>query len=362
MRGGVIVGIHRQLDGQDSDEVSYSIVVPDPGGGSERVTVQVASRHALRLRLGLPVPIRTDGKKAVLDWAALCARWGVDPGDVVQRAQRKDRPDGIVDRAVDLRTERRLAKRPRTTGTITGLRRVTILGMASSNWDIDLLLADGTSARSPKDSVPVYAKWIAAPGSVVPVAVDPAQADKAAIDWVAAAARSRHLGGARRRATAGQRGRGRQRPRIGCRAPVGLGRRTHGLGVLPPARSDPTLESWVAMVRSGHMKPKAFHQAVADWESAGMCTPRRPRPPAGPSSRGPRSAELVERRRHRSVQAPGGGRGAHAPPEQVLAVHRQHRCHRRQLHQVLRAEGVGLARGEHEVRRQAATAARSISG
>jgi hypothetical protein len=199
----------------------------------------VASRHAHRLRLGLPVPVRSDGKKAVLDWAALCARWGVDPSDVVQRTQRKDRPDGIVDRAVDVRTERRLAKRPRTTGTITDLRRVTILGMASSNWDIDLQLADGTRARSPKDSVRVYAKWVAAPGSVVPVAVDPAQPDKAAIDWVAAASAS---------ATSVE------------------------LDDVPP-RSDPTLESWTAMVRSGHMKPTAFHKAVADWESAGMCTP-----------------------------------------------------------------------------------------
>ncbi len=40
-----------------------------------------------------------------------------------------------------------------------------------------------------------------------------------------------------------------------------------------PPRSDPTLESWVGMVRSGHLKPKEFLAAVADWESAGMCTP-----------------------------------------------------------------------------------------
>lgn len=272
VRGGVIVGIHRQLDGQDSDEVSYSIVVPDPGGGLERVTVEVASRHAHRLRLGLPVPVRTDGKKGVLDWSALCARWGVDPGDVVQRTQRKDRPDGIVDRAVDMRTERRLAKRPRTTGTITGLRRVTILGMASSNWDIDLRLADGTSARSPKDSVPVYAKWIAAPGSVVPVAVDPAQPDKAAIDWVAASAAATPAelddvpppGSVAEADSATASAAEPPSAVAGASIPPAASR---------PPRSDPTIESWVAMVRSGHMKPKDFHQAVADWESAGMCTP-----------------------------------------------------------------------------------------
>lgn len=273
VRGGVIVGIHRQLDGQDSDEVAYSIVVPDPGGGSERVTVQVASRHAHRLRLGLPVPVRTDGKKAVLDWAALCDRWGVDPGDVVQRTQRKDRPDGIVDRAVDMRTERRLAKQPRTTGTITGLQRVTILGMASSNWDIDLQLADGTRARSPKDSVPVYAKWVAAPGSVVPVAVDPAQADKAAIDWVAAASAAATSAELDDVPPPGSVAEADSAPAAATEPPSASAAAPATSGSSRPPRSDPTIESWVAMVRAGHMKPKAFHQAVADWESAGMCTP-----------------------------------------------------------------------------------------
>ncbi|MEZ5176969.1 MAG: hypothetical protein R2746_01445 [Acidimicrobiales bacterium] len=101
-RGGIVVGIHRHHAGDDTEEVVYTVALP-PTAALERVAMVVGSRHAHRLRLGLPVPVRTDGSRGVLDWAALCERWGVDPSDVVQRKQRKARPDGIVDEAMDVR-------------------------------------------------------------------------------------------------------------------------------------------------------------------------------------------------------------------------------------------------------------------
>lgn len=272
-RGGIIVGIHRQLGGDDTESVVYSIALPVEGADPERVTVEVWSRHAHRLRLGLPVPVRTDGDAGVLDWPALCERWGVDPSDVVQRKQRKERPDGIADKAIDLRTSRRLAKLPRTTATIVGLDRFVLMGMPTSNWDVHLRLADGTRAKSPKDAIPVYARWVAAPGAEVPVAVDPGEPDKAAIDWIAAAT-----------ATAGAvelddvPPPGSVAEADSAPAPAPTPSAATAPAAPPaaagprPLASDPTLSSWVAMVQAGQMKPKAFQKAVADWQAAGMCT------------------------------------------------------------------------------------------
>ncbi|MBX3287663.1 MAG: DUF3592 domain-containing protein [Actinobacteria bacterium] len=272
-RGGVIVGIHRSLGGDDTESVVYSVALPVAGADPERVTVEVWSRHAHRLRLGLPVPVRTDGTAGVLDWPALCERWGVDPSDVVQRKQRKDRPDGIVDKAIDLRTSRRLAKLPRAAGTITGLDRFVLMGMRSSNWDVHLRLADGTRAKSPKDAIPVYAKWVAAPGAEVPVAVDPADPDKAAIDWIAAATAAAGVvelddvppPGSVAEADSGS------GPAVAPAASTGPAAPPASAAPRPLA-SDPTLSSWVAMVQAGQMKPRAFQKAVADWQAAGMCS------------------------------------------------------------------------------------------
>jgi hypothetical protein len=138
-----------------------------------------------RLRLGLPVIVRTDGKKdAVLDWEAMCEAWGIPHMMAAQRSLRKAPDDGIIDTALDTRVQSRLKKWPRSTAVLTGFERCTAFGMTTDNWDVHLRLSDGQMVTSGKDNVPFYAHWLAVPGAEVPVAVE---GDRAVVDWPAAA-------------------------------------------------------------------------------------------------------------------------------------------------------------------------------
>ena len=57
----------------------------------------------------------------------------------------------------------------------------------SLNFDVVLRLDDGAQAVAGNTEIPFYASWLAAPGSEVPVAVDPKDPAKAVVDWAAAA-------------------------------------------------------------------------------------------------------------------------------------------------------------------------------
>jgi hypothetical protein len=269
---GTIVGIRRRND-SGVDQYAYAIEVVTEAG-AERVAVEVGTRHRHRLRLGLPVVVRLDGKKAALDWVAMCQAWGLDPSDVTQRLHRKPPDDGVLDTALDARVQKRLERGTRTTGTITALRRVSVLGMAADNWDVDLQLADGTVATSPKDAIPAYARWYAAPGLEVPVAVDPKDPAKASIDWPAVAVAAAGSVRFDEAPPAGSAAAEVAAPAAEPTTAVTMG--GDNIDVIAANRDvaivNATLRTWVDAVNDGHMKPKLFHQSVADWESAGMCT------------------------------------------------------------------------------------------
>jgi hypothetical protein len=273
---GTIVGIRRKLE-ESTERHFYAVDVP-VDGATKRFGIEVMGRVRSRLRLGLPVIVRTDGDHAVLDLAAMCAAWQIGGGDGSQRSARKVPDEGIKDTALDMRVERHLKNWTRTSGTITAIERKQVLGMLTQNWDVHVQLADGTTTISGKDAVPEYAMWFAAPGTQVSVAVDPKNPARAAIDWPELAVRwgtvpavfeqtppegsaaadveapveattSMSFGGA---AAAG--------PTPVAGAPFHT------------ATTNATIQEWVEGVRAGYMKPKAFHSAINDWESAGMCT------------------------------------------------------------------------------------------
>jgi hypothetical protein len=178
---GVITGIRFSLD-DTTTRKEFAIALNDIDGW-RRIGVRAQPPEAHRLRLGLSVLVKVDDDRGVLDWGPMADAWGLRDGTIAQQALRKPPADGVIDTALDARVQRRLKKGTPATGTIISLRRREVLGMASMNWDIELELPDGQRTTSGGDEVPSYAQWYAAPGAVVPVALDPKNPGKASIDW-----------------------------------------------------------------------------------------------------------------------------------------------------------------------------------
>ena len=159
--------------------------------------------EAHRLRLGVPVVVKVDGDRGILDWEAMREAWGLGGqlAFLAQESMRSAPDDGIVDTARDIRVQSHLKKWTPTEATIVSLRRRTVMGMATLNWDIELQLPDGGRTLSKGDEVPSYAQWYAAPGAVVPAVVNPKDTGAASIDSGGVRARPVRPGGLRRRPT-----------------------------------------------------------------------------------------------------------------------------------------------------------------
>ena len=99
---GTLVGIEQKLD--DSTTSRFVAVAIPTANGTRTAGVQVMGgpMHALaRLRLGVEVLVRhDDGDAVVLDWPAMCARWGFT-GEPMQKRRRKAPAEGVVDKAVE---------------------------------------------------------------------------------------------------------------------------------------------------------------------------------------------------------------------------------------------------------------------
>jgi hypothetical protein len=185
---GTIVGIEQKLD--DGTTMRAVAVAVPTANGTRTAGVRVMGgpmQAFARLRLGVEVLVRhEDGDAVVLDWPAMCARWGI-AAEPIQKRRRKPPPEGITDKAVEWGQERRLKKWTPRRATITGLTRRNSPFGPTDNFDVALRLDDGTAATASNSEVPFYAGWLAAPGSEVPVCVDPKDAAKAVVDWAAAA-------------------------------------------------------------------------------------------------------------------------------------------------------------------------------
>jgi Protein of unknown function (DUF3592) len=271
---GVITGIRFSLDG-DTTRKDFAITVPQgPDAGRYGIRTQPVQAH--RLRLGMPVVLKVDRGRGVIDWSTMAAAWGLGDGPLAQESLRKPPDDGIVDTALDARVQRHLRTWTPTQATIVSLTRRSVMGMATLNWDIELQLADGRRSLSKSDEVPTYAHWYAAPGVVVPAVVDPDDPSKASIDWRALALAQFDQVGFDDDPPGGS---------IAAEVEEGLtaGRSVAGAGtpLPPPAPAHPgtpvtldtTMQGWVEMVRAGHMRVRDFEDALSDWEAAGMCNP-----------------------------------------------------------------------------------------
>jgi hypothetical protein len=193
--GATIVGIEQKLD--DGTTTRYVAVAVPTANGTRTGGVQVmhGPAHVLaRLRLGVEVLVRhSDGDAVVLDWPAMCARWGVTD-EPAQKRRRKPPAEGVTDKAVDWGDERKLKKWTPRRATITALsRRDSVMG-PTLNFDVVLRLDDGAEAVAANTEIPFYAAWLAAPGAELPVGVDPKNPAKAVVDWAAAANEPRSPG------------------------------------------------------------------------------------------------------------------------------------------------------------------------
>ena len=269
---GVITGIAFDLSG-DQTRQRYAITVD-----GSRVGVKLPyARGAHRLRLGLPVVMKLDGKRGIIDWEAMCRAWGIEGSNWRQDAERTPPRDGIVDTSLDARVQKRLRTWTPTHATIVGLEHKLMMGMPTMNWHVTLRLPDGSTSLSKADEVPAYAWWDARIGAEVPAVVDPSDPSRAAIDWPTYV-----LAGARdvgfdddppAGSIAAQVEAAWAAPAPPPATGAGTVRPSHTDAPGAPVGLDLSLQSWVDAFRGGHMKQKDFDQAVADWQAAGMCTP-----------------------------------------------------------------------------------------
>ena len=183
-----LVGIEQKLD--DSTTTRFVAVAIPTANGTRIAGVHVmhGPAHVLaRLRLGVEVLVRhDDGDAVVLDWPAMCARWGV-ADEPAQKRRRKPPENGVIDKAVSGTDQRRLKKWTPRRATIVSLNRRDSPFGPSLNFDVALRLDDGSTAVAGKTEIPFYAGWLAAPGAEIPVVVDPKDPAKAIVDWAAAA-------------------------------------------------------------------------------------------------------------------------------------------------------------------------------
>ena len=184
---GRIAGIERKLEaGEDIELFALEFTGAD---GPVLAGTRIRTQRMERLRLGMPVLLRVDDDgHAVLDWKALCARWGIGFVEPAQRPLRSAPDSGVSDTALDMRVQSHLEKWTAARATIMSFERRTVFGgVATQNWDVDLRLADGAATRASGELIPFYASWLAAPRVDVPIVFDPKDPGKASVDWPAAA-------------------------------------------------------------------------------------------------------------------------------------------------------------------------------
>jgi len=267
---GVITGIRFTLQGETTRK-EFAVTVLE--GPTRRFGVRTQPVLAHRLRLGVPVVARLEGDRGILDWDAMAVAWGLGDAVLAQDSIRKVPDEGIVDTSLDARVQKRLKKWSPTEATIVVLRRRSVLGMPTGNWDIDLQLPDGQRAVSSRDAVPSYAQWYAVPGAVVPAVVDPGDRSRASIDWPAFALAHFDTVGFDDAPPPGSIAAEIEGAAL---APPVSAMTTAGAVAPPedpgaPVTLDATLQSWVDACRSGAMRLQEVERAVADWRAAGMC-------------------------------------------------------------------------------------------
>lgn len=269
---GVITGIHFSLNNETTRK-EFAVTVLD-ASALRRFGVRTQPNEAHRLRLGMPVVAKLDGDRGILDWDAMSSAWGLEDQFLSQESLRKPPADGVVDTALDARVQRHLKKWMPMQATIVSLRRCTVMGMSTLNWDVEVRTADGRTAWSKRDEVPSYAQWDAAPGAVVPAIIDPNDPGRANIDWPAFARAQFESVGFDDDPPPGSIAAEVEAARGALDAPTVMGANVAApeADSSAPVTIDPTVRAWIDARKGGYMSQKDFDKALDDWRAAGMCT------------------------------------------------------------------------------------------
>ena len=181
---GRITGIRVRYSGDStSGSTRYEFALDVTPSAGERFTVGIRQRlqHGDRVRLGMEVPVRHDDRHraAIIDWAEMLRRWGLDSADVHEmgwKPLRNPPADGVDDTSLPK------LKGERTTAEVVDVSRFeTVFGL-SENFDI-VLRSGGRDVLARREYVPIYARHLLEPGLTLPVAID---GDRARVDWPAA--------------------------------------------------------------------------------------------------------------------------------------------------------------------------------
>jgi hypothetical protein len=175
---GSIVGIEVRYSHDDPPQRLDEYAV-ESGGTTYGVRQQLSP--ASEVRLGMTVPLRVDGKIAVIDWGDVNTyRW---------KPLATPPARGITDDSNGLGGARK--KWTAATATVLGLTtRPVMLGLGSAN---DLTVRVAISGQEPYETTIAkaepahYATHLVAVGSEIPAWVNPSRLDKVQLDWAAAA-------------------------------------------------------------------------------------------------------------------------------------------------------------------------------
>jgi hypothetical protein len=270
---GRVIGIYRRLH----DETTRTTYLVEVTGSGQRFATEVQTTPFLhRLRLNLEVPVTLDGDDGIVDWPAMFDRWGFYATQPGQGSHRKLPAEGIEDTAHPRRARKLLERGRRTTATVSGLEWARLLGMPGHNWNLDLTLADGSTARLGREEVPPYAYWYTGPGAQLPVAVDDAKAGRVAVDWpaftIAASTDVRLDDTPPPGSIAAHVEAEFVTPTPTNSVTVGGDTRSAIAAGRNAAQVSWGLQQFVGEVQAGRMKPEAFADIVEEWRRAGMCT------------------------------------------------------------------------------------------
>ena len=174
----IITGIRGRWN-DETTELVYRLEWND--GGMRAGAIRFGGGAASSLRIGSEVLVRTDGDRVTLDVDGMAAAPGAS--DIPGVRHRKVPDVGVDDTALDARVLSRLKKWSPVQGIVHSWQRCSTVGIATDNWDIVVMLADGSTATAQRDAVPTYARWFVVPGADVLVAVDPSHPVRMQVDW-----------------------------------------------------------------------------------------------------------------------------------------------------------------------------------
>ena len=169
-----IVGIRRRSDGDGGERWEFALDVQAPDGVRRVGVRQKGIDRSGSARLGVRLPVRTDGRRTIIDLGP-----GLAYGDWKSLKQAPEA--GIRDDLIDV------SKGDPLEVEILGFEQTALLGLPTQNHDVAIRAADGSEQVLKRHVVPGYARHLLQEGRTIPAV---AHKGKVKLDWARAATTS----------------------------------------------------------------------------------------------------------------------------------------------------------------------------